>query len=178
MSDPKTQISLAQMIVFELDQEEYAVPILDVTEVIRKSEITPVPQGPGFISGIINLRGKVVPVLDLEKRFSLIHESDTTPTHIIIAETEKENAYVGVLVDQVSQVLKIPEDMIKPVPTAVTSKIAKDFLKGVIVLEEENKKEGTERILLILDLRRVLSMEDIEKIIEKENSHFQMPISN
>ncbi len=176
MSDTKTQVPLIQMVVFELDQEEYAVPILDVTEVIRKSEITPVPQGQTFISGIINLRGKVVPVIDLEKRFSLKHETDSIPTHIIIAEAEKSRAYVGVLVDRVSQVLKVPEDVVKPVPTAVTSKIAKDFLKGVIVLQGENAKEGAERILLILDLRRILSMEEMEKITGKEVSS-QVPNS-
>ena len=148
---PDTQ----QMIVFELDKEEFAVPIKEVREVIKVIEIAAVPQSPPFILGIINLRGKIVPVLDLEKKFNLVREVNTTAQHIMIAEGVN-NTMLGILVDRVSEVLKVSPDSIKPTPQVINSKISPDFVKGVIVLEQP------ERLLVLLDLQKILTEQEVK----------------
>jgi purine-binding chemotaxis protein CheW len=148
-------VATEQMVIFELDQEEYAVPILEVKEVVTMTtDITPVPQSSASILGIINLRGKIIPVLDLEKRFSLQRDSAAVPEHVLIVE--EAQVPFGILVDRVSEVLKVEVDHIQPAPRAVTSKIAADFVKGVIVLEHP-----TERVVLILDLAKVLQDDEV-----------------
>jgi purine-binding chemotaxis protein CheW len=160
-----------QMVIFELDNEEYAVSILEVREVIKLPQITPVPNSETFISGIINLRGKVVPVLDLEKKFNLARENPTPSQHILIAEGD-EGLIFGILVDRVSEVLKIPQTSIKPAPSTLAGKISADFLKGVVASNLESK----ERIMLILDLKKILSHRETESIKLKQNE--QSPIES
>jgi purine-binding chemotaxis protein CheW len=157
-TDQKPQVvPIEQMVVFELDHEEYAVPILEVKEVIKLPQITQVPNSAASIAGIINLRGKVVPVLDLEKKFNLVRENKTPSEHILVAEAEGGLAF-GILVDKVSEVAKIPQSSIKAAPQVIAGKIAADFLKGVVV----NQLEGRERIMLLLDLKKILSDKETE----------------
>src|SRR6476620_8754767 len=111
------QVHYVQFVVFVLDSEEYAVPIMTVTEVVPSIEITPVPGAPEYILGLTNLRGKVLPVLDLEKKFDLNRQSQDMPKHIMFAESEEKTLF-GILVDQVKEVLKIPADIITPTPQA------------------------------------------------------------
>ena len=163
--DPQTkgETGIQQMVVFSLDKEEYAVPIDEIKEVVKIPKITPVPNSPEFILGIINLRGKIVPVLDMEKRFGLTRDtSGIVPEHVIITEDEKGTLF-GVQVDKVTDVLKIARDSIQSTPTMVTSKISTDYLGGVIVVTQE-------RILLLLNLRKILTeqMQDALKQIVDE----------
>lgn len=154
-----------QMMVFELDGEEYAVPLTELQSVILISDITPIPNAPEFITGILNLRGKVVVVIDLEKRFDLVRENKVKPKHIIVVEIQ-DNLY-GVLVDEVREVLQIPKSSIRPTPDLVSTKIQADYLEGVIVLDEEkaeSKKEGDEehaRLLIYLDLAKLLQEKEL-----------------
>lgn len=156
------EIQLEQFVAFRLDNEEYAVPILSVTEVVPTLEITPVPNAPTYILGLASLRGKIVPILDLEKKFQLSRNSPATGQHIMVAESEQKVLF-GILVDQVEEVLKVPTSTIKPPPDIVKSKISAEYLPGVIVLE---KTDGgaAERILLILDLQKILSDKNIEEL--------------
>lgn len=149
---------IKQIVVFELDNEEYAVPIEDVREVIKIPEITPVPDSPKFVAGIINLRGQVYSVIDLEKRFELIRANAAVkPTHIVIIDAP--TSPFGVIVDQVSEVLRLPESWIQPTPDTVSSKIGLEFVKGVVVIKSEVTIDtGQEsRILLLLNLKEILS---------------------
>ena len=150
------QAPLEQFVVFSLGPEEYAVPILAVTEVVNTVEITPVPDAPDFILGLINLRGKIVPVLDLDKRFGLEAQSGMNRQHIMVAESQ-EHVLFGFLVDQVTEVLKVAKDHIKPAPDMVKSKISAEYLPGVIIFGEAGQPPETERIILILDLQKILS---------------------
>lgn len=169
MTDEKSQTQpTEQVVVFELDKEEYAVPIGDVQEVVKIPEITPVPNSPEFILGIMNLRGKIVPVLDLEKRFSLVREHEAAPQHIVVTETD--DTLFGVRVDKVTEVLRILQEGIKPTPKMVTSKIAADYLKGVVVIEEADEKNQGERILLLLDLTKILSTEELKAVGKMANA--------
>lgn len=159
-------VAIAQFVAFVLNNEEYAAPIRTVVEVVPSVEITSVPGAPDYILGLTNLRGKVLPVLDLEKKFSLVNSADGTRHHIMIAESEQKVLF-GILVDQVKEVLKVPEDSIKPTPEIVTSKISSEYLGGVIILGGDQIKDQPaheERVLLILDLQKILSDKNIEEL--------------
>lgn len=159
-----------QMVVFTLDKEGYAVPIESVREVIKIPEITPVPQSPAFVSGIINLRGKVIAVVDLEARFGLNRENQDIEQDNIMILDMNESPF-GVIVDKVKEVLHVPENAIKPAPSTIQSKIGAEFVQGVIVIEnsEDSDKEEADsienqdsnsRVLLVLDLAKVLTKID------------------
>jgi purine-binding chemotaxis protein CheW len=161
-----------QFVVFELDSEEYAVPILMATEVVPTPAITPVPNAPDYILGLVNLRGKVLPVLDLEKKFQLQREAAAAHRHIMIAESEQKTLF-GILVDQVTEVLKISKEAIKPSPEIVKSKIAAEYLPGVIVLEDDRSGQTASepRVLLILDLQKILSDKNIQEMQLEQHIH-------
>lgn len=163
-----------QIVVFNLDAEEYAVPIAMVREVIKIPEITAVPQSPDFISGIINLRGKVIVVINLEIRFGLTREdTDTAQENIIIVDLEESQ--FGVMVDGVTEVMRVSSAAVKPAPKTIESKIGKEFIQGVVVLAGQDvdvpevtaASENTavkERVLLVLDLKKVMSKAEQKKV--------------
>lgn len=159
----KTPEKLRQFVVFALGGEEYGVNIQDVREIVKTGEITMVPNAPEFIRGIINLRGKIVVVIDLEKRFLLQREEEYTGKHIIIAEIG-ESTY-GMMVDEVTEVLRMPEKDIKPAPPIITKKINVDYLMGVGSVEE--------RLLILLDLVKVLSEEELIELSETGGKHYR-----
>jgi len=147
---------LVQLVVFELDKEEYATEITEAREILRATEVTPIPNSPDFIEGIINVRGKIVVVLDLEKRFNLVREHPEKRLHIIIYEVG-ENTY-GAIVDEVTEVLRIPKDAIEPAPAIISEKIKADYVKGVGVLEN--------RLLLLLDFKKVFEEKELAQLGE------------
>ena len=182
-SAEKKVVETKQVITFELDKEEYAAPILDLREILRIPEIISVPGVPPFVKGIFNLRGQIVVVIDLEKRFALTREHPMEPRDVIIVEVG--GTIFGVVVDEVTGVLRAPITSIKPTPSLVSTKIHADYLNGVIVLEESGEKEkgaeitpeqikqrletqkqatsrqGQARLLLLLDLPKILSEEKL-----------------
>lgn len=151
-----------QFVVFSLDNEEYAVPVLSVAEVVATLEITPFPNAPNYIIGLANLRGKILPVLDLEKKFHLNSAKDGVRGHIMVAESVQKVQF-GILVDKVKEIVKIPRDAIQPPPVMLKAKIGNDYLPGVIVLENASGAEKS-RILLILDMPKILSDKTIEQL--------------
>ncbi|TSC94020.1 MAG: CheW protein [Parcubacteria group bacterium Licking1014_1] len=183
-SAEKKVVETKQVITFELDKEEYAAPILDLREILRIPEIIAVPGVPPFVKGIFNLRGQIVVVIDLEKRFALKREHPMEPRDVIIVEAG--GTVFGVVVDEVTGVLRVPVTSIRPTPSLVATKIQADYLNGVIVLEESQGTQGTEekeelapeqikellktkkpaggpgraRVLLLLDLPKMLSEEE------------------
>ena len=163
-------VETKQVITFEIDKEEYAAPILDLREILRIPEIIAVPGTPPFVKGIFNLRGQIVVVIDLEKRFALKREHPMAPRDIIIVEVG--GTIFGVVVDEVTGVLRAPVPSIKPTPPLVASKIHADYLNGVIVLEDlpagqagvpgtgTDTEKKRARTLLLLDLPKMLSEEE------------------
>lgn len=154
---------IIQLVVFTLDEEEYAVPIADIQEIIKVPEVTPIPNAPQFIKGILNLRGKIVVVIDLEKRFGLVREKIEELKHIIITEVGETN--FGVMVNEVVEVLSVPSSVVQPTPKLVSSKIHADYLKGVVVLKEtEHEKEVKE----VEETRKEVVAEKVEEKKEEK----------
>ena len=155
-----TTVVQRQLVVFLLDNERYAVPIDELKEIVKAMPVTPVPSSPEFILGVINLRGKILPVLDLEKLFNL--QRDTAPAaapHIMVVEAETDNSY-GVQVDTVAEIIKAGEDMIQPAPSMVTARISADYVDGVIVTAGPH--DQNQDVLLLLSLRKIITREVIE----------------
>jgi len=137
-----------QLVGFKLSDEQFGVEILCVREIIRVVSITRVPRAPGFVEGIINLRGEVIPVIDLRKRLNLESRKFDNSTRLIVVELNDQQ--IGFIVDSVSQVLRVPADAIEEPPEMVTG-IDSEFILGVTRIDDG------ERLLLILDLKRILS---------------------
>ncbi len=130
-----------QLVSFQLGQEEFAIDILGVQEIIRMVEITGVPNSPHFVEGVINLRGKVIPIINLRARFGLPLVDPTKDTRIIVVEIR--HLILGFVVDSVEEVLRLPEELIEPPPVAGRTG-ADEFHKGV------GRIDG--RLLILLDL--------------------------
>jgi purine-binding chemotaxis protein CheW len=145
-------LSAAQYLTFRLGGEEYAVGILQVREILRFEEITRVPAAPPSIRGVLNLRGAVVPVVDLALKFGLPETVVTPRTCIVIVEVEMEGeaTVMGVLADAVSQVIELGPGDVEPPPSFGT-RVRIDFLKGMA-------RQGT-RFALLLDIDRLLATE-------------------
>jgi purine-binding chemotaxis protein CheW len=141
----KDQTKEEQLVVFEVAGESYGVEISRVQEINRMQAITVVPQVPVFVEGIINLRGRVTPVVDLRKRFGLPATEPTPLTRIVVVKADQE--WVGVIVDAVSEVLRITSDAIEP-PSAMVTSSDTAFVRGIAKLNE--------RLVILLDLDRVL----------------------
>lgn len=147
----KTESSdkIIQLVSFKVGQEEFGVDILSVQEINRMLEITQVPNSPSFVEGIINLRGKVIPVIDLRTKLSLEKKEADSKTRIIVVEIK--NRVTGFIVDEVSEVLRIPASITEP-PPALVAGIRSDFITAVGKLED--------RLIILLDLEKVLSVQE------------------
>jgi purine-binding chemotaxis protein CheW len=141
-------------LTFTLAEEEYGIGILKIKEIIGMMPITSVPQTPDFVKGVINLRGKVIPVVDLRSRFGMAETDYTERTCIIVVEIRGQNGTVmiGIVVDSVSEVLNIKGEDIEPTPTFGT-RLDTEFILGMA------KMEGGVKILL--DIDKVLGYEEI-----------------
>ena len=146
-----------QYLTFFIGDEEYAVGILRVREIIQYGGVTRVPRTPRWVRGVINLRGSVVPVIDLAVRFDQAPCSPTRSTCIVIAEVEleSESVVVGVLADSVSQVVDLPEADVQAAPSFGT-RVRVDYLLGL-------GRVG-ERLLLMLDVDKLLSAEEMAAV--------------
>ena len=142
-----------QLVTFSIGSEEFGVDILKVMEIIRTMEITKVPKSPDFVEGVINLRGTVIPIIDLRRRFGLEPKKGDTDTRIIVIEINSMT--VGFVVDSVSEVLRIPASTVEPAP-AVVSGLDSDYISGVGKLQD--------RLLILLDLDKLLSSEEMTNL--------------
>ena len=146
------QGELIQLVSFNLDNEEYGVEVLKVREIIRMTTITHMPNTPQYVEGIINLRGKVIPIISLRKRFSLPNADNDSRTRIMVMDVEGE--LMGFIVDAVSEVIRISGSEIQPAPAVTSGGIDQDCISGVI--------NQAERLLVLLDLDRMFTHEEKE----------------
>ncbi len=140
-----------QFVCFMLAGEEYGIPILRVQEIIRYSTLTRIPQSADFVEGVLNLRGRVIPVIDLRKRFNIPENQMDESKRIVVVEIDKR--IIGLIVDSVTEVRSIDDDQVSPPPhmgTAVNS----DFISGMGQVEE--------RLIMLLNLDSAFSEEEKE----------------
>lgn len=140
---------LIQLVTFRIGEEEFGVDILAVQEIIRMMQITMVPRAPEFIEGVINLRGKVIPVINMRTRFNKPTLDQDSNTRIVVMELE--NKIVGFLVDGVSEVLRIPESTVEDPPPVVAG-IGAEYIRGIGKLDN--------RLLILLNLDNLLGSID------------------
>lgn len=146
---------LLQLVSFVVGAEEYAIPILAVQEINRMMSITRVPQSPPFVEGVINLRGKVIPVVDLRKRFGMTVSEATGDERIIVVEIQgqTEARVIGFTVDKVNRVLRIGSEIVEPAP-AMACGADSEYVQGVGKLDEG--------LLILLSLERLFSAQELE----------------
>jgi len=147
-------------LTFKLREEEYAVPILKINEIIGKMEVTYVPRTPDFVRGVINLRGKIIPVIDLKIKFGMHAAQDTERTCIIVLQIErmdKPSLTMGVLVDDVPEVTGIGEEHIGPPPEFGTN-VDMSYLLGVGRINK--------RVIMLLDIDKILSGTEMKLVME------------
>ncbi|MYL33164.1 chemotaxis protein CheW [Pontibacillus yanchengensis] len=146
-----------KVIVFQLNKEEYGVPVQQVGSIERMQHITRVPRTSEFVKGVINLRGVVTPIIDLRTRFNLEQVEYNESTRIIIVYIV--DMEVGLIVDEANDVIDIPSEAIEPAPEVVGT-VEVEYIRGVAKLEK--------RLLILLDLPKVLSFEEINELMTVE----------
>lgn len=139
-----------QFVVFTLANESYGVDINDVREIIRLQPITKMPGTNGDIEGIINLRGNVIPVFNIKTKFNLVDGKQSSSTRIVVIEVNEN--ILGIIVDGVSEVLRIPAEIIEKPSSMITANISTDYIKGIARLDD--------KLVIILDLKQVLDNTD------------------
>lgn len=159
-TDEKTpdEASEMQFVSFLLGEEEFGADILMVQEIIRMQSITRVPNAPHFVEGVINLRGKVIPIVDLRKRLHVEGNADRKKMRIIVVEVGGN--MTGFIVDAVSQVLRIPKNTIEPPPSIVVAGIDSEYITGVSKLGE--------KLLILLDFSKILTIREQQALDEVE----------
>jgi purine-binding chemotaxis protein CheW len=138
-----------KLAVFRLDDQPYAIDIMKIKQIIRPLKITRLPKSPEFVEGVINLRGVVIPVMDMRKRFGLPSRAEGAETKVIVASVDRR--IVGIIVDDVSEVVPVPRSEIQPPPRMIRG-VEAEYLLGVCRYQDE--------ILLILNLDEILTAEE------------------
>ena len=144
---------LLQLVSFKIGDEEFGVDILKVQEIIRTVQITQVPNSPDFVDGVINLRGRIIPVVDLRIKLGLGKKTSDQNTRIIVVELN--DSTIGFIVDSVSEVLRIPKSITEAPPELIAG-VNSEYITSVGKLED--------RLLILLDLERVLSVNENNEI--------------
>ncbi len=146
-----------QVVSFRIGKERFGVPIESVQEIVRVPEITAVPEMPLFVDGVINLRGKIISIIDLGKRLKMEGASRAKSNRILVVEVE--NKVVGLLVDGVSSILRIPPESVEPAPDMVST-VAADYILGVGKLPDT--------LIILLSLKKILRPEEIGKLTAED----------
>jgi purine-binding chemotaxis protein CheW len=159
MSDD-VRASTSQYLTFTLAEEQYAVEVYDVKEVLEYTTVTRVPRTQEFMRGVINLRGSVVPVIDLRLKFGMGETEKTIATSIIVMEVEigGGKVTVGTLADSVQEVIDLDNEQIEPAPQ-IGTRIDTEFIRGI------GKQD--ERFIIILDIDRIFTEEELSGVVEE-----------
>lgn len=152
--DGSQNVNLRQLVCFRLGEEDFGVNINNVQEINRMVEITKIPQSPAFVEGVINLRGQIIPVIDLRSWFGFNRlEEKSKENRIVVVETQ--SVTVGLVVDAVTEVLRLSENKIEETPD-ITSNVDVRYIEGVAVLKE--------RLLILLDTDKIFSVEEMSRM--------------
>lgn len=156
-TNKRKTLSGARFLSFVLNDEEYCIEILKIKEIMGMTNITPIPQTPEFIKGVINLRGQIIPIIDLRLKFQMQFKDYSKRTSIIIVELlyEKEKTLMGIVVDTIKEVVGIPEEKITKIPY-INAKIKTEYIRGMT--------EMGNSIKIVLDISKVLTEEEFVMI--------------
>ena len=146
---------ILQLVTFKLGNEEFGVDILKVQEINRMMVITRIPNAPPFIEGVINLRGKIIPIVDLRKKLGFDNGNGEYEKTTRIIVVELDGLVLGFIVDSVSEVLRIPENTIEP-PPSIVGGVESDYIEGVGKLDN--------RLLILLELKKLFTSTDRKDI--------------
>lgn len=145
---------LLQLVTFHLCDEEFAVDILNIQGINRMVQVTRVPNSPDFVEGIINLRGQVIPIIDLRKRLNMPHKDYNKQTRFIVVEIHK--LVTGFIVDSVNEVLRIDRSVTEA-PPALIGNVSNEFITGIAKLDD--------RLITLLDLDKILSFDETVALV-------------
>lgn len=151
-----------QLVVFELAGEHYGVDIGAVNTIIRMQEVTAIPRTPEFVEGVINLRGSIIPVIDIRKRFGLAVGDLGKSSRIVVVEALDQ--MIGMMVDAVAETLRLPANAIEP-PSPIISSIDSEYLRGV------GKQDN--RLVILLDLGKILNVAERDYLAGLEKKSIQ-----
>jgi purine-binding chemotaxis protein CheW len=147
-----------QLVTFQLGDENYGIDIMDVKEIVGVQEIRSIPNAPSYVEGIFNLRGNIIPIINLHRRFHLrkiqMEEGDLENGFLII---DIQGMLIGIIIDKIARVVTIESSMVQPPPQMITG-IGAEYIQGVI--HQENA------YLIILDIRRLFNPKELQKIDE------------
>jgi purine-binding chemotaxis protein CheW len=149
----KDQQELLQLVSFKIGEEEFGVDILKVQEINRMSQITKVPNTPEFIEGVINLRGRIIPVIDMRVKLGMMKKEHGKNTRIVVVELSGQT--VGFIVDEVNEVLRISKE-ITEAPPDIVGGVNSDYITSIGKLED--------RLLILLELEKILSKSEIDQL--------------
>ena len=144
-----TEDKFDQLISFAISDQDYGIKIHTVKEVIRNKDITPLPKAPAFVKGVINLRGDVIPIIDLRERFNMEHQEYTNMTRVIVVEVDGKS--IGMVVDSVSHVIRIEQGQIEPPPPCAGKK-SEEYIRGVGKVDD--------KLIVLLNIDNVLTSEE------------------
>lgn len=169
-SEHKSGSISTQYLTFKLEEEVYAVDVAKVREILDFPSITKVPRTPDFMRGVINLRGSVVPVVDMRLKFDMSKTEKSLNTCIVVVEVmlDNEPSVIGALADSVQEVIELDESQIEP-PPKIGSRLKVEFLKGM-------GKIG-DRFLMILDIDKVFSTEEVIQLNESASSNAEKAVN-
>lgn len=159
LEDAEIDEGTTNLVTFRLGSGEYAIDIMQAKEIIKMEKITLIPNAPYFVEGVINLRGNIIPIIDLKKRFNLEESEGDKNTGIIIAKIEDVD--MGIMIDSVSKVVSMPNSDIQPPPSMLQG-IGQRYIKGVGKMED--------KLLVVLDLDKLFTNEEDDSGSEEEES--------
>lgn len=164
--EPSREAAIRQLVGFVIGEELFGVDILSVQEIIRETTITPIPDSPDFLEGVINLRGNIIPVIDLRKRLQLKQPAPAEKSLWIVILIV-EGRVTGFVVDRVTKVLNVPEESIKLPPDIVLAGLKRQYIKGVCRMAHQ--------LLILLDFNRVLMADEIRKLKSMKRPRLAAP---
>jgi len=150
-------------LTFKLGEEQYGIHVSQVLNILKMVKVTEVPKSPEYMKGVINLRGSVLPIIDIRIKFGMPEKEYTNNTCIIVMDLDMdgETTYLGTIVDEVLSVHEIEEKQIEP-PPSIGNKYKSEFIYGMAKVEEN--------FIMLLDMQKVLSVDELHEVIEKSES--------
>jgi purine-binding chemotaxis protein CheW len=165
----------SQMVVFKISDEIFATDINSVREVIKFETLTPVPDSHDYVTGIVNIRGKIVPVIDLGIILKIVTKSRASDESYILLIDGPDNGMIGMLVDEVAEIRYFNIDEIKPAPKLVKSKVESEFISGVI-LPEKDTDDGS--VILFVDLEAIINKSIAQVIDQVKSTQAKVDVNN